>query len=251
MKTELLKYWLEEEKRVFQGWNFDSIAKWKHEEPLTWSYSSIVKEYIQPNLKILDMGTGGGEFLLTLKPYAGSTFATEGYLPNYKYSKEKLKSYGIELIYVKEDLKLDFEDDFFDVIINRHEAFDTKEVKRVLKTGGMFITQQVGGTNNSTFAKREFDITSKYSVDATFMQDEIDKLKRSGFDILESKEIFPYLRFTNVGAFVYFAKIIEWEFPGFSVKEHLNVLYKLHDEVQYNGYIELKEHRFFIQAQLL
>jgi SAM-dependent methyltransferase len=32
----------------------------------------------------------------------------------------------------------------FDLVINRHESFDAREVQRVLRPGGTFITQQVG-----------------------------------------------------------------------------------------------------------
>jgi hypothetical protein len=32
----------------------------------------------------------------------------------------------------------------FDVILNRHEAFDAFEVRRIFKPGGIFLTEQVG-----------------------------------------------------------------------------------------------------------
>ncbi len=34
------------------------------------------------------------------------------------------------------------------MIINRHESYSVKEVSRILKKHGTFITQQVGGLNN-------------------------------------------------------------------------------------------------------
>ncbi|MNJ78400.1 hypothetical protein D3C77_761450 [compost metagenome] len=33
-------------------------------------------------------------------------------------------------------------------MINRHEAYSVQELNRILKPGGLFITQQVGGQNN-------------------------------------------------------------------------------------------------------
>ncbi|WP_365845908.1 hypothetical protein [Clostridium sp.] len=38
-----------------------------------------------------------------------------------------------------------FEDNTFDIVINRHESYCVSEVKRILKTDGIFIAQQVGG----------------------------------------------------------------------------------------------------------
>jgi len=45
---------------------------------------------------------------------------------------------------------------------------------------------------------------------------------------------------------VYFAKIISWEFPGFSVDKCFEELCKLNEELKIKGYIESFEHRFII-----
>jgi ubiquinone/menaquinone biosynthesis C-methylase UbiE len=52
------------------------------------------------------------------------------------------------------DNKLPFGDNYFNVIINRHESFNLTEVNRTLKRGGYFITQQVGNKNTNEFMKR-------------------------------------------------------------------------------------------------
>lgn len=39
----------------------------------------------------------------------------------------------------------------------------------------------------------------------------------AGFHIMEAREAYRPTRFYNSGAFVWFAHIIEWEFPEFSV----------------------------------
>lgn len=244
-KEELLNKWLEEEKRVFQGWDFSSIDEYTIEEELPWDYKKAVEKYIDRDLKILDIGTGGGEFLLNLNPFPDMTFATEAYLPNYNFSKDKLSKYGIELRFLENDSEMPFEDGFFDVIISRHESFDAKEINRILKKNGKFITQQVGGKNNYDFAValtgNDFDSTRDLGY-------EINQLTSNGFEILSSEEYYPNLKFTDIGAFVYFAKIIEWEFVGFSVKKYLDKLYALHEEVENNGFIEMSEHRFFIES---
>ncbi|CAG9621254.1 hypothetical protein BACCIP111883_02026 [Sutcliffiella rhizosphaerae] len=45
---------------------------------------------------------------------------------------------------VKENNKLQFPDQYFDLVINKHEEYEPGEVNRVLKNGGVFLTQQVG-----------------------------------------------------------------------------------------------------------
>lgn len=93
------------------------------------------------------MGTGGGEFLLSLNHPPQNMSATESWPPNIKLCLEKLAPLGIRVFPVQEDAHLPIEDDSFDIVINRHESYDLHEVRRILKPGGMFITQQVGGDN--------------------------------------------------------------------------------------------------------
>ena len=44
--------------------------------------------------------------------------------------------------------RLPFENECFDIITNRHGDYDVNEIKRVLKKGGIFLTQQVGAQND-------------------------------------------------------------------------------------------------------
>ena len=94
------------------------------------------------------MGTGGGEFLSSLRNLPEKIYATEGYEPNFYIAKEKLKSLNGEVRFIHDKNSLPFEDSHFDIIINRHEDFSLVEIERLLKPGGVFITQQVGGLND-------------------------------------------------------------------------------------------------------
>ncbi len=62
------------------------------------------------------------------------------------------------------------------------------------------------------------------------------------FEILRLEEAYTTLQFFDVGAFVFFAKVIEWEFPGFSASTHDEKLQELHKEVEANGFIESTQH---------
>jgi len=74
-------------------------------------------------------------------------------------------------------------------------------------------------------------------------------IENKGLTILKSDECFPKLKFYDVGALVYFAKIIEWEFPNFSVNSCFNQLGQLQSILEQQGFIVSKEHRFVIVAQ--
>ncbi|WP_199618223.1 class I SAM-dependent methyltransferase [Paenibacillus alkalitolerans] len=250
MNCEQLKsLWISEERKTFKGWDFSYLAGRASEEQLPWDYRSIVLTHMGSGKNMLDMGTGGGEFLLSLDPPKGKTFATEGYAPNYELCKRTLPDYGIDVRQVHDDRELPFEDHFFDLIINRHEAFDAQEVFRILKPGGMFVTQQVGGQNNRELSKLLLGNDSNI-IDAAFgLGSAMEEISRSGLTIVEGKEFFPILTFYDVGALVYFAKVIEWEFPGFSVDRCYDKLCFLQEQVEQQGCIQSTEHRFLIVAR--
>ena len=61
--------------------------------------------------------------------------------------------------------------------------------------------------------------------------------------------MFQPIKFYDVGALVWFARIIEWEFPNFSVETHLQNLYKAQEVLESKGVIEGQIHRFYIVAR--
>jgi len=246
---KLKEYWLSEEKKMFQGWDFSYISERKSEESLPWNYDNIVQKYLNTNSILLDMGTGGGEHLLTLKHPCNNTFATEAYPPNFELCKRTLMPLGIDVRQVFNDNYLPFKNDMFDIIINRQASFDMNEVYRLLKPKGLFITQQVGGFNNKELRRFLINDFKETTSNEHTLKNNLGLIKSIGFTILKSDECFPKQRFLDVGALVYYARIIEWEFPKFSVESCFNQLCQLQSMVGEQGFVESEQHRFVIVAQ--
>ena len=57
------------------------------------------------------------------------------------------------------------------------------------------------------------------------------------------------MRFYDTGALVWFARIIQWEFPGFSVEKCFDRLLEAHHLIKQNGYVEGTTHRYLLIAQ--
>ena len=247
-KIELKKIWKREEDRVFAGWDFSCLSGRMVEETLPWDYKEMVLKHLNKDDKLLDMGTGGGEFLLTLEHPYHKTYVTESYPPNLALCQEKLGGLGIQVSQVFEDDLLPYENESMDFIINRHESYDIHEVYRVLKPGGMFITQQVGGENNVEFSNRLCYTQVRTNDVENTMAYQMDEFVRAGLTVLDSDEFFPELKFLDTGALVYFAKIIEWEFIDFSVETCLEALLEVEEEIGEKGYVNSREHRYFIEA---
>ena len=80
MKTEeLKKIWKAEEALAhIHGWDFSHIEdRYREEGGLPWDYRTIILSHLKDRDYLLDMDTGGGEFLLSLGHPYGRTSATE------------------------------------------------------------------------------------------------------------------------------------------------------------------------------
>ena len=199
-------------------------------------------------MKLLDYDTGGGEFLLSLHHPYENTAATEGYPPNVQLCREKLLPLGIDLRECADASRIPFADASFDIIINRHGDFYPPELYRLLKPGGLFITQQVGSDNDRELVEAVLPGTAK-----PFPHDNLPEQKKAfedgGFEILQADEAYRPIHFYDVGALVWFARIIQWEFPGFSVDSCFDRLLTLQETIDSEGNITGTIHRFLIVAK--
>ena len=251
MKTEeLRKLWKAEEAIAhIKGWDFSHIeGRYTSEDSLPWNYRAAILERLRPQMQILDIDTGGGEFLLSLKHPHRNTAAMENYPPNVSLCTETLLPLGMDFRPGSGNGPLPFEDSRFDLVINRHGDFNAAEIFRVLKPGGLFITQQVGADNDRELVKLLCgDLPPAFPEQHLAMVEE--KFRRAGFTILRGQEAFTPIRFYDVGALVWFARIIQWEYPGFSVDTHFDRLLEAQQILEEKGVIEGLTHRFFLIAQ--
>ena len=248
--NELIKGWKAEENIAhIHGWDFSHIdGRYTEEENLPWDYREMILRYLEPEMRILDIDTGGGEFLLSLNHPYENTAATEGYSPNVELCRHVLLPLGIDFRPGDGTKELPFENGSFDMVINRHGDFNAAEIHRILKSGGLFITQQVGAEND-----RELVELLCGETELPFPEQYLDiasrKFRDAGFEILDAQECFRQIKFFDVGALVWFARIIEWEFPDFSVETCVDRLLKAQQILEQNGCIEGKIHRFLLVAQ--
>ena len=251
-KEELLTKWLEEEKIAhIHGWDFSHIdGKYVEEKDLPWDYGEIILHYLNPTMKLLDIDTGGGEFLLSLNHPYENTSATENYPPNIELCKEQLLPLGVEFkvadAYYDE---LPFDDQTFDIVINRHGSFNEKEIWRILKKNGIFITQQVGAENNRELVELLFDDIPPVPFPKQYLKPIQRSFEAIGFTTLQADEVHLPVKFLDVGALVWYAHVITWEFPNFSVQKCVSNLYLAQSILEEKGAIEASIHRFILVVQ--
>ncbi len=190
---------LESANTNFSGWDFSFISETGRikSEPLSWSYGSTAFHLMQHAESMLDMGTGGGEFLSMLQPFPSTIYATEGYAPNVPIARKKLEPLGVTVIEVTDDTALPFQDGQFDLIMNQHESYTASEVNRILSPNGIFLTQQVGGLDCSEL-NEQFNTPLNNEFASWSLEAACIELKQNGFTILEEKEEFPFHAFMTL-----------------------------------------------------
>ncbi len=248
-REKLIAEWKREEDCAhIHGWDFSHIAgRYTEETDIPWDYRQIIQEHLTDDMRLMDIDTGGGEFLLSLGHPCANTAACEAYPPNAQLCRERLLPLGIDFREGGAE-HLPFEDASLDMIINRHGDWNAAEIHRTLKKGGLFITQQVGAEND-----RELVRLLLGDIPLPFPGQYADKAARAfeaqGFDIVDARECFRPIVFYDVGALVWFARIIEWEFPGFSVDGCREALFRAQRLIEENGRIEGRIHRFLLAAR--
>lgn len=234
----------------FSGWDFSYLHGRQTELKLPWDYRARVMRYLPTVNSLLDMGTGGGEFLSSLTPLPSVTYATEGYAPNLAIARKRLAPFGVTVVDTtadEENQKLPFEDKSFELVINRHESYDPAELYRILKPGGRFFTQQVGGADN--VGLNHFLQGQGPYIDLDWqITHEVERFEAAGFEIEEALEAHPETTFNDIGAVVYYLKAIPWQIEDFSVEKYHERLLALHEHIHQNNGFTLTSHRFFLCA---
>jgi SAM-dependent methyltransferase len=246
----LIDDWRAEEREPFTGWDFGHLAGRLIEDEPPWSYIDLARQWMRGVSSVLDLGTGGGEVLSALSDaFPKRVVAAEAYPPNVLVAGARLAPLGVTVVpydATETSAWLPFPDGSFELILSRHEAYDAREVARVLGPGGRFLTQQVTGTSGADLL-REFGL-SPHWPDVT-----ADRLARdlrdAGLAIEDVRDFRGWQTFREVGALVYWLKAIPWEVPGFSVERHRDVLLRLQRRLEREGRLRFETGRFLIAAR--
>ncbi len=240
----------------FEGWGFDWLRGRTRIEPAPWSYPREVARLARNAETMLDMGTGGGEVLARLPARAPFTVATEGWAPNVGVAANRLRPFGIPVVHyegapdnIGQDAstpgRLPFDAETFDLVTNRHESFEARDVARVLRPHGTFVTQQIDS--------RAFDdiydaleLTPPGAPESWLPLAE-QQTRTAGLTALASHAGAERIFFNDVGALVYYLKAVTWAVLGFDVDDCRPALERLHERLQTEPLL-VRQRRFLLIA---
>jgi len=247
--NDQIEHWKQEEEQPFLGWDFSHLDGRMIEDQAPWSYSARAAELLRQSSSVLDLGTGGGERLLRLREHWPSkVVVTENYPPNFRLATNRLTPFGVHVLDVplSDDDPMPFDDNEFDLVLNRHSGFNSDEVARVLAPRGIFLTQQIHGLWAA-------DLLTAFDAKPQWPDSTLDKygprLKSAGLTIIDKQEWTGHLAFTDVGAIVYYLKAVPWLVPGFSVKSHLNYLITLQERLEAGKALAFTARKYLIEAR--
>lgn len=245
----LLASWEAEERAPFRGWDFSHIEGRLIEEEPPWSYEDLARDAMRGRASLLDLGTGGGEVLSRLRDaFPPRVVATEAYAPNVAVARGRL-GVSVDVVpYVADEASapLPFGDESFEIVLSRHEAYDAREVARVLAPGGVFLTQQVDGRSLDDLLAL-FGARPQYpTVTVERLSGELEQV---GLVVDDRREWWGSLTVRDVGALAYFLTNVPWQLPDFSVSRYAQELLALHRRIAKDRPLAFRIGRFLISAR--
>ncbi len=248
-QANLIELWKAEEEQPFIGWDFSYLDGRMLQDKPPWSYSTRARELMRESTSCLDIATGGGERLLSMRDSWPETVAvTEGYPPNLDLARRRLEPLGVRVVELQNDeyTPMPFGDVEFALVLNRHAAINVDEIARLLEPGGRLLTRQVHGLWAQDLLAA-FDATPQWPDAAP--EKYVPWLQSAGFSVLDVKDWSGRLAFTDVGAIVYYLKAVPWLVPGFSVASHTDQLMALQSNLESQGELAFAARNYLIEAQ--
>ncbi|WP_433676494.1 class I SAM-dependent methyltransferase [Microbacterium gorillae] len=224
--------WLAELHRrsVMSGWDFAALDGRLESEDPPWDFDDEVRDALRASEHAVDIGTGGGERLLThlaaIGDQHGVVTATEGWEDNQPIARAALTPHGIDVLAYDPELRerLPLPDASQDLVLNRHEAVDAAEIARVLRPGGRLFTQQVDGRDGERL-REWFGGAGLY--DHVTMENLTAEIADAGFRIDRADDWIGAMRFRDIGTLVEYLAMVPWDVPDFDVHEHEEQLHAL------------------------
>jgi len=231
------------------GWDFSWLDGRATEERPPWGYARLLARRAARATRMVDLQSGGGELLAELGDRPPLLVATEGWLPNVDVAARRLRPLGAQVVAATGDEPgVPLRSGTFDLVSSRHpiEAH-WGEIARLLAPGGTYLSQQVG-------------LASMHAVSEAFRGPFEPSTARdperaraaatdAGLDVVDVRTATLRTEFFDVGALVYYLRLVVWIVPDFSVDRYRDRLRRLHEQIERDGPLVAHATRFLIEAR--
>ncbi|MUG68986.1 methyltransferase domain-containing protein [Paenibacillus campinasensis] len=232
------------------GWDFSQVKCVTEDAP--WDLYREVTNVCKKSDILLDIGTGGGEAILSIAESAWLLIGIDRSAGMIETATRNVAKSGKSNVrFFKMDAEhLEFPHRFFDIVTCRHSEFSATEIAKVIVNGGTFLTQQVS-ENDKINIKEAFGRGQAWgTTPGTLKQTYLDALSRAGFSDIQSLEYNVNEYYQTAEDLIFLLKhtpII----PGFGQTEaDFHILQQFIKENQTEKGIRTNSHRFLIRAKL-
>lgn len=111
---------------------------------MTWDYWQRVRDFLRPGVQALSIGAEDRDTLLALGHPFALLYVAEA-PERYAKTSRRLAPLGVEVRQWEYPGPLPFEDASMGLLLDWHAPCSLDEARRVLKPGGFFLAEQVGG----------------------------------------------------------------------------------------------------------
>lgn len=229
--------------QAFSGWMFEDLDV-RRVEPsphpggrnVPWDYLSLAREHAAAAGTVVDFGTGGGEQYARIidgfdaidgvDGVAASRVrlvASEEWHVNAPVARDRLHPLGVDVIRAQSEHP-PFRDAAFGLALSRHEAIDPREVVRVLRPGGVCITQQV--------AREQWRELAAVFPNRAVSPDHINTYRAAfesaGCEVRVEHALW-HAAYPTIGEIAFMLMVAPWEVPGFEPVRDLDALLELEE----------------------
>jgi SAM-dependent methyltransferase len=231
-----------------EGWDFSWFAGRAIEQRPSWGYAKLLAERMAKAEAALDIQTGGGEVLASIPIAPPLLAATESWPPNLEIARRNLAKFKATVVEVDDVADLPLPSDHFDLVVSRHPvATRWDEIRRVLRSGGTYLSQDVGAGSArelTDFMMGPQPVHPSRSPMAAVADAEV-----AGLDVVDLRQEALRMEFYDIAAVVHFLRKVIWIVPGFTVDAYRDRLAELHDFIERHGPFVAYSQRFLIEAR--
>jgi SAM-dependent methyltransferase len=212
------------------GWDFSWLDGRATEARPSWRFRERVAERAANASALLEIECGDGRLLDSLPDRPALAVGVEDYQPR----PGMLRATGAAL---------PVRDASFDLVTSRHPVVaHWNEIARVLAPGGTYCAQHVGPRSAAEVG--EWFVGPWPASDARTPERARREAERVGLEVVDLRyEQLPMV-FDDVGAVVYFLRLVVWIVPDFSVDKYRDRLRAMHDAMPFHA----TSTRFLIEA---